>query len=64
MKRFVIEPEYRIQEGCKCLSCWEPTNNWLGIDMDDIEEDVVFNTRQEAEEWLNKKLLDNLNENG
>lgn len=32
--------------------------------MDDIEEDVVFNTRQEAEEWLNKKLIDNLNESG
>jgi len=56
MKRFIIEPDYRIQAGCKCGSCWEYTGNWLGIDMNDIEEDVVFNTRQEAEEWLEKKV--------
>lgn len=56
MKRFVIEPDYHIQEGCKCGSCWEHNGNWLGIDMEDIEEDVIFNTQQEAEEWLMKKV--------
>jgi hypothetical protein len=62
--RFIIEPEYRIQEGCKCLGCWEPTGNWLGIDMNDIHQDVVFDTEQEANEWLAKKLLDENNNKG
>ena len=62
--RFVIEPDYSIQEGCRCGSCWEYNGNWLGIDMDDVEEDVIFNTEQEAKEWLAKKLLDENNNRG
>jgi len=62
--RFVIEPDYHIQEGCRCGSCWEYTGNWLGIDMNDVEEDVIFDTEQEAKEWLAKKLLDGDSERG
>ena len=39
--RYVIEPDYELQEGCKCFCCWMRNGKWLGIDMDDIEEDVV-----------------------
>jgi hypothetical protein len=32
--------------------------------MDDVEEDVIFNTEEEAKEWLAKKLLDGDSERG
>lgn len=62
--RYVIEPDYDLQEGCKCFCCWMRNGKWLGIDMDDIEEDVVFDTEQEAKEWLENKVLDKENESG
>lgn len=50
--RYKIEPEYEIAEGCKCFSCWEYTGKWLVRDMEDEMEDLVFDSQEEAEDWV------------
>lgn len=49
-ERYGVEPEYAIEPGCRCCSCWEPTGKWLVVDSKDEIEDLVFETREEAEE--------------
>lgn len=46
--RFEVEPDYELDKGCRCLSCWEPTGKWRVRDMDDEYEDTIFNTEEEA----------------
>ena len=49
MSRYEVEPEYQIEKGCRCCSCWEPTGKWLVCDTQGDEEDVVCDTKAEAE---------------
>ena len=50
--RYETEPEYQIAKGCKCCSCWEYTGKWLVRDMKDEMEDLVFDSEEEAKEWV------------
>ena len=50
--RFEIEPEYILEEGCRCLSCFEHTGKWLVRDMEDKIQDVKFNTEDAARAWV------------
>lgn len=55
--RFSVEPEYELQEGCRCGSCYERTGRWKVCDINDIEENQYFDTEKEANkkcEELNK----------
>ena len=52
--RFEVEPEYQLEKGCKCCSCWEYTGKWLVCDKKDEMEDLVFDTEQQAKEWVNQ----------
>ena len=52
MNRYEVEPEAEIAKGCRCCSCWEPTGKWLVVDKQSDAEDLVFETEQEAEEWV------------
>ena len=50
--RFEVEPEYQLEKGCKCCSCWEYTGKWLVCDKKDEMEDLVFDTEEQAKEWV------------
>lgn len=52
MSRFEVEPEIEIAKGCRCCSCWEKTGKWLVTDTKDEMEDLVFDTQEQAEEWV------------
>lgn len=47
-ERFRVEPEYELDEGCKCLSCWEPTGAWLVQDMKDLVKDEIYPSEEQA----------------
>ena len=53
-ERFEIQPDYELQKGCCCLSCREPTGKWRFIDIDDVYEDIIFDTKEEAEFHLQR----------
>jgi len=50
--RYEVEPELQIAKGCRCLSCWEQTGKWLVVDKQSDAEDLVFDSEEEAEEWV------------
>lgn len=50
--RFEIEPEYVLEEGCRCMSCWERTGRWKVVDMEDRLADVYFDTEESATAWV------------
>jgi hypothetical protein len=50
--RFEIEPEYVLEKGCRCCSCFEPSGRWLVTDIKDKIEDQYFATEAEAQEWV------------
>lgn len=50
--RYLVEPQYELEDYCLCGSCYEPTGKWLVCDINDEQDDVVFETKEEAEEWL------------
>jgi len=50
--RYEVEPELEIAKGCRCLSCWEQTGKWLVVDKQSDAEDLVFDSEEEAEEWV------------
>lgn len=52
MNRYEIEPEYQIEKGCRCCSCWENTGRWLVVDKYSDAEDLLFETEIEAKEWV------------
>ena len=52
MNRYEVEPELEIAKGCRCCSCWEYTGKWLVTDIKDEQEDLVFDTEQEANTWV------------
>ena len=58
--RYEVEPEYQIEPGCKCCSCWEYTGKWLVCDAQDEMEDLVFDTEEQAKEKA--KQMNELNE--
>ena len=47
-----VEPELEIAKGCRCCSCWEQTGKWLVVDKQSDAEDLVFDSEEEAEEWV------------
>lgn len=53
--RYEVEPEYRIEPGCRCCSCWEYTGKWLVCDKQDEMEDLVFDTEEQARAWVREK---------
>lgn len=50
--RYEVEPEMDIAKGCRCCSCWEYTGKWLVRDMKDEMEDLLFDSEEQAEEWV------------
>lgn len=50
--RYEVEPELEIAKGCRCCSCWEQTGKWLVVDKQSDAEDLVFDSEEEAEEWV------------
>lgn len=56
-QRFEVEPEYELEKGCRCLSCYERTGKWLVKDINDEFPDESFDSEEEANkrcEQLNK----------
>ena len=53
--RYEVEPEVQIAKGCRCLSCWEQTGKWLVVDKQSDAEDLVFDSEEEAEEWVKQQ---------
>ena len=58
--RFEIEAEYKLEEGCRCLCCFEPTGSWVVRDMEDKLEDVYFTTEDAAYAWV-REFMDKRN---
>ena len=58
--RFDIEPEYVLEEGCRCLSCFEPTGRWRVSDIEDKIQDVYFATEKDARDWV-RRFMDKHN---
>ena len=50
--KYVIEAEYDIEPGCRCCSCWERTGRWSVFDQNSDWEGKTFESRKEAEEWV------------
>lgn len=53
--RYEVEPEYTIEPGCRCCSCWEMTGKWLVVDDTDEDEDLVFESKEAAEECARRQ---------
>jgi hypothetical protein len=52
MSKYQIEPHYELEKGCRCLSCWEPTGKWVVTHDIDIKFEMLFDTEEEAKEWV------------
>jgi len=52
MSKYQIEPHYELEKSCRCLSCWEPTGKWVVTHDDDIKFEMLFDTEEEAKEWV------------
>jgi hypothetical protein len=52
MSKYQIELHYELDEGCRCLSCWEPTGRWVVTHDDDIKFEMLFDTEEQAKEWV------------
>ena len=52
VERYQIESEIEIEKGCRCCSCWEKTGRWIVSDVKDEMEDLVFDSEEQAEEWV------------
>ena len=58
--RYRLEQVMEIEQGCRCLCCWEYIDppQWIVEDMLDIEADTIFSDEKEAERYLEKKLAE------
>lgn len=54
MSKYQIEPDYVLDKGCKCLSCWSPTGKWAVTHDDDYTFEMLFDTEEAAKEWVEK----------
>ena len=54
MSKYQIEPDYELDKGCKCLSCWSPTGKWAVTHDDDYTFEMLFDTEEAAKEWVQK----------
>ena len=54
-ERYGVEPEYAIEPGCRCFSCWETTGRWIVVDITDEDEDLIFESQEEAEACARRK---------
>jgi len=46
--RFQWDIETVLEEGCRCLCCFERTGRWYVMDVQDIVPDEYFNSEEEA----------------
>jgi hypothetical protein len=54
--RFYLEAEYELEPKCRCCSCWEPTGKWLVCDKEDQFDDIVFQSKEEALNYIKNNL--------
>lgn len=54
MSKYQIEPDYELDKGCRCLSCWSPTGKWAVTHDDDYTFEMLFDTEEAAKEWVQK----------
>lgn len=55
--KWFYEQEEQIEEGCRCLSCWEYTGRWLVDSGEASEGPFTIGTEAEAKalsEYLNR----------
>ena len=57
-ERYQIKSEMKLEEGCRCCSCWENTGRWVVSDINDEMEDLIFDTKQAAEEWVKNIVVE------
>ena len=50
--KYSIDPHYELGAGCRCLSCWEYTGKWQVTSDDDVMFEMIFDTEEEAKEWV------------